>query len=36
MDITEQQKTWHRVTKVTLYGAIAIAIVLLLMRWFLI
>ena len=36
MDITEQQKTWHRVTKVTQYGAIAIAIVLLLMRWFLI
>ena len=36
MDITEQQKTWHRVTKVTLYAAITIAIVLLLMRWFLI
>ena len=36
MDITEQQKTWHRVTKVTVYGAVTIAIVLLLMRWFLI
>jgi hypothetical protein len=36
MDIREQEKTWHRVTKVTMYGAVTIAIVLLLMRWFLI
>ena len=36
MDITEQRKTWHRVTKVTMYGSITVAIVLLLMRWFLI
>ena len=36
MDISEQQKTWHRVTVVTKYGAVALAIALLLMRWFLI
>ncbi len=36
MDITEQRKTWHRVVKVTQFGAVALAIVLLLMRWFLV
>ncbi len=36
MDIDEQQKTWHRITTVTKYGVVTLAIVLLLMRWFLI
>lgn len=36
MDISENIKTWHRVTKVTVYAAVFAAIVLLLMRWFLI
>lgn len=36
MDISDKVKTWHSITKVTVIFVIHVAVLLLLMRWFLV